>query len=157
MSKAAEIAESMQFINEELNNESRIMEEKIAQEVTEKKPFKMSDYIKSQIINKDDIEKEATNKPSNDSLSNKESIDIDVSDEMLTKHTHDTCDEKDLVEREILHHNTREEDVKSTQEKVLKVANFILEEAGLIKEASEQEIAVEKIATLLLEEAGFIG
>lgn len=60
MGKTSEIAASMQFIDEELTKESQIVEEKLAEETVEKKPFKMNDYIKPQIIKSDDIQKESS-------------------------------------------------------------------------------------------------
>ena len=132
MSKASEIAMSMSSINEELLEASQEFEEKLAEEVIEKKPFKMSDYLKPQKVNDDDIEskeevkkedcekKASENKEKkNMSADNKATVGAGVaaSGAALTKHTYDRGN---LTGRETLYHNTRKEHVDSIKKNGLK-------------------------------------
>lgn len=125
MSKASEIAMSMSSIGEELANNSYELEEKLAEEVVEKKPFKMSDYIKPQNVSDEgedegeaEIDKEAKEKK-------EENRDAKVlagtamtgSGAALAKHTYDRGN---LTGRETLYHNTKSEHVDSIKKNGLK-------------------------------------
>lgn len=120
MSKASEIAMSMSSINEELVNDSNELEEKLAKEVIEKKPFKMSDYIKPQNVEgEDEVDKEASEKKKEETADNKilAGTGVAASGAALAKHTYDRGN---LTGRETLYHNTRAEHVGSIKKNGLK-------------------------------------
>ena len=122
MSKASEIAMSMSSINEELVNDSNELEEKLAKEVIEKKPFKMSDYIKPQNVEgEDEVDKEASEKKEEKKPTADDKIlagaGTAASGAALAKHTYDRGN---LTGRETLYHNTRAEHVGSIKKNGLK-------------------------------------
>lgn len=203
MSKASEIAASMQLINEELDKESQAVEEKLASDTESQKPFKMSDYIKPQMIDNEDVEKEAS------VINNIKDKVGDMADRMvngkpvatLTDEITNEFNDGKVTKTKVVKKKYKNGKVKVTkkdfnintsnnakniisknpkkaalaiggvalaglggkaiydaqkQKKSQKVAFAILEEAGLVKTASQTDLAVEKVTNMLLEEAGFI-
>lgn len=203
MSKASEIAASMQFINEELNEESQVIEEKLASGTEIQKPFKMSDYIKPQMIDNEDVEKEASvinnikDKVGDmaDRIVNGKPV-VTLTDEITNEFNDGKVTKTKVVKKKykngkvkvtkkdfnintsnnaknIISKNPKKAALAiggvalaglggkaiydaQKQKKSQKVAFAILEEAGLVKTASQTDLAVEKVANMLLEEAGFI-
>lgn len=154
MSKAAEIAASMYGIGEELEKEATELESQLVTETEEVKPFKMSDYIKPQIINEETETVEEAIEP-------QEQI-TEVEEEVIEEAEVDNDVEKQALvlggtaAAALAGKAIYNKQKQKKTDKVSKVANELLEEAGLTKVANEKNEKVEKIAFAILEEAGFL-
>lgn len=238
MSKAAEIAASMYGIGEELEKEATELESQLVTETEEVKPFKMSDYIKPQIINEEtetveeaiepqeqitEVEEEVIEEAEVDNDVEKQASIINTIKEkggdaiarvvngkpvaVLTDEVRSEFDDGRVIKTKKVQKKYKNGKVRTTKkefdsavhtsakgvkdiiaknpkksalvlggtaaaalagkaiydkqkqkktDKVSKVANELLEEAGLTKVANEKNEKVEKIAFAILEEAGFL-
>lgn len=109
MSKASEIASSMMFIDDELNKEAMELEANFDRDMTIERPFKMSDYIKPQIVNEEDLANELKKEASE----KKPAL------------------EKRTFPKRNVKTESNKKDLK--KDKIDKIASNLLEEAGLLK------------------------